>query len=298
MSRTTRLQDLIRILRHHQGPITGPDLAEALGVTLRSLYQDIAVLRAVGVEVVNDPGRGYLLPPEVRLPPAALTEPDQETPADDSPIEPVQPADGSPAQLVFYTHPLSRGGIAHWMLEELGATYRMVSLEYGAAMKTPDYLAVNPLGKVPAIRHGETVVTEAAAICAYLADAFPAAGLAPPPAARGAYYRWLFLAAGPLESAIALNDLGVQPTPEQKMRLGCGDYWALVDSLAAAVDGKPYIAGDAFSAADVYVGSHIGWGMQFGTLPRRPEFEAYWTGLRERPAHQRCEAFVQQALAR
>lgn len=294
MSRTARLQDLIRVLRHHSGPIAGPELAATLGVTLRSLYQDIAVLRAVGVEVVNEPGQGYVLPPEVRLPPEALTEP---APADASPAE-RGPADGSPAELTFYTHPLSRGGIVHWMLEELGATYRLVTLEYGAEMKAPEYLAINPLGKVPAIRHGETVVTEAAAICSYLADAFPAAGLAPPPAARGDYYRWLFLAAGPLESAIALNDLGVQPTPEQAMRLGCGDYWALMDTLAAAVAGRRYIAGDAFSAADVYVGSHIGWGMQFGTLPRRPEFEAYWAGLRERPAHQRCEAYVQQALAR
>ncbi|QTF91501.1 HTH domain-containing protein [Halomonas sp. BM-2019] len=286
MSRTTRLQDLLRVLRHHQGPIGGPELAAALGVTLRSLYQDIAVLRAVGVEVINEPGRGYVLPPEVRLPPAALAEP---APADAAPPE--------PAKLIFYTHPLSRGGIVHWMLEELGVPYSLVTLEYGAAMKTPDYLAINPLGKVPAIRHGETVVTEAAAICAYLADTFPEAGLAPPPAARGDYYRWLFLAAGPLESAIALNDLGVQPTPEQQGRLGCGDYWALVDTLAGAVAGKPYIAGDAFSAADVYVGSHIGWGMQFGTLPRRPEFEAYWAGLSERPAHRRCQAYVQQALA-
>lgn len=287
MTRTTHLQELLRVLRHHQGPIGGPELARALGVTLRHLYQDIAVLRAVGVEVVNEPGRGYVLPPEVKLPPAALAEP-----------APAAGAQDEPAPLIFYTNPLSRGGIVHWMLEELGATYRMVTLEYGAAMKTPEYLAINPLGKVPAIRHGETVVTEAAAICAYLADAFPEAGLAPPPAARGDYYRWLFFAAGPLESAIALNDLGVAPTAEQAMRLGSGDYWTLVETLAAAVAGRPYIAGDAFSAADVYVGSHIGWGMQFGTLPRRPEFEAYWAGLRERPAHRRCEAHIEQVLAR
>ena len=292
MSRTTRLQDLIRVLRHHQGPIGGPDLAASLGVTLRSLYQDIAVLRVVGVEVINEPGQGYVLPPEVRLPPAALAEPAS---AEEARAEATLK---DPVGLVFYTHPLSRGGIVHWMLEELGASYHMVPLAFGETMKAPDYLAINPLGKVPAIRHGDTVVTEAAAICAYLADAFPEAGLAPPPAARGDYYRWLFLAAGPLESAIALNDLGVQPTPEQQMRLGCGDYWALVDTLAGALAGRRYIAGDTFSAADVYVGSHIGWGMQFGTLPRRPEFEAYWAGLCERPAHQRCQAFVQQALVR
>lgn len=281
MSRTTRLQDLIRVLRHHTGPIGGPELAEMLGITLRTLYQDIAVLRAVGVEVVSEPGQGYVLPPDVPLPPPALRE----------------PAAAQPAELVFYTHPLSRGGIVHWMLEELGVPYRLVTLEYGTTMKSSDYLAINPMGKVPAIRHGERVVTEAAAICAYLADAFPEAGLAPPPPARGDYYRWLFFVAGPLEAAISLDSLGFQPSVEQRMRLGSGDYAAVIDTLAAAVDGRRYIAGDAFSAADVYVGSHIGWGMQFGTLPRRPEFEAYWAGLKDRPARQQCEAFVQQALA-
>ncbi|WP_016853561.1 HTH domain-containing protein [Halomonas smyrnensis] len=293
MTRTTRLQELIRLLRHRQEPMPGPALAEALGCSLRTLYQEIAVLRAVGIEVVNEPGQGYVLPPEVTLPPPALAEPEAAGQGDGALPEPAP----APAELVFYTNPLSRGGIVHWMLEELGVNYRTVTLEYGAAMKSSEYIAINPLGKVPAIRHGDTVVTEAAAICAYLADAFPEAGLAPSPAARGDYYRWLFLAAGPLESAIALNTLGVTPTPEQAMRLGCGDYWSLMETLAGAVANRPFIAGDAFSAADVYVGSHIGWGMQFGTLPRRPEFEAYWAGLRERPALRRCEASVDLALA-
>ncbi|MDT0502128.1 glutathione S-transferase N-terminal domain-containing protein [Halomonas sp. PAR7] len=291
MTRSTRLQTLIRLLRHRQEPMPGPALAEALGISLRTLYQEVAVLRAVGVEVVNELGQGYLLPSEVVLPPSALQEP--QVVGQGEGASPQATADA----LVFYTNPLSRGGIVHWMLEELGINYRTVTLEYGSAMKSPEYLAINPLGKVPAIRHGDTVVTEAAAICAYLADAYPEAGLAPPPAARGDYYRWLFLAAGPLESAIALNDLGVTPSPEQAMRLGCGDYYTLVDTLAGAVAGKPFIAGDAFSAADVYVGSHIGWGMHFGTLPRRPEFEAYWDGLCERPAQRRCEAFIERVLA-
>ncbi|MDY7115347.1 glutathione S-transferase N-terminal domain-containing protein [Halomonas sp. SSL-5] len=289
MSRTLRLQALIRLLRHRREPMPGPALAEALGISLRTLYQEIAVLRAVGIEVVNQPGEGYVLPPEVTLPPPALAEPEATGQGEGVTAQAV------PAELVFYTNPLSRGGIVHWMLEELGVNYRTVMLEYGATMKAPEYLAINPLGKVPAIRHGDTVVTEAAAICAYLADAFPGAGLAPPPAARGDYYRWLFLAAGPLETAIALNGLGVTPTAEQQMRMGHGDYWTLVETLASAVADRPFIAGNAFSAADVYVGSHIGWGMQFGTLPRRPEFEAYWAGLAERPAQRRCAAFIEQA---
>ncbi len=103
-------------------------------------------------------------------------------------------------KLVFYTHPMSRGRIVRWMLEEIGAPYETQVLDYGTTMKAPDYLAINPMGKVPAIMHGDSVVTECAAICAYLADAFPAAGLAPNVTSRdrGAYYRWLFFAAGPL----------------------------------------------------------------------------------------------------
>lgn len=110
--------------------------------------------------------------------------------------------------LTLYTNPMSRGQIARWMLEETGVPYDTVILDYGTTMKAPDYLAINPMGKVPAIRHGDTIVTECAAVCAYLADAFPAANLAPPTDARGTYYRWLFFAAGPLESAITNKAMG------------------------------------------------------------------------------------------
>lgn len=199
-------------------------------------------------------------------------------------------------ELVFYTNPLSRAAIVHWMLEEVGVPYRMEILEFGAPMKTPDYLAINPMGKVPAIRHGDVVVTEAAAICAYLAEAFPAAGLLPEPAARGDYFRWLFFAAGPVEVGLSLHNCGFHPTAEQQMQLGYGTYEAVVDTLAMAVKGRRYIAGDKFTAADVYVGSHIGWGMQFGTLDTRPEFEAYWAGLKDRPAHRRSEEFIEKAM--
>jgi glutathione S-transferase len=113
------------------------------------------------------------------------------------------------ADLTLYTNPMSRGRIARWMVEEVGQPYDTVLLEYGGSMKGADYLAINPMGKVPAIRHGETIVTEGAAICAYLADAFPEAGLAPPPAERGAYYRWLFFGAGPLEQAVNAQALGL-----------------------------------------------------------------------------------------
>jgi glutathione S-transferase len=201
-----------------------------------------------------------------------------------------------PEEIVFYTNPMSRGGIVHWMLEELGVPYRTEILDYGTTMKAPAYLAINPMGKVPAIRHGDVVVTEAAAICAYLADAFPQAGLAPPLPERGPYYRWLFFGAGPVEAAVTNHSCGFQPTKEQQGRIGYGSLQAVIDTLAQAVAGRQFIAGDSFSAADVYIGSQIGWGMQFGTVERRPEFEAYWAGLRERPAQRRVQAQVAEAM--
>jgi glutathione S-transferase len=200
--------------------------------------------------------------------------------------------------LVFYTHPMSRGRIIRWMLEEVGQPYRTELLGYGTSMKGADYRAINPMGKVPAIVHGGTVVTECAAICAYLADAFPEAGLAPPPgsAARGPYYRWLFFAAGPVESAVLNKALGVEVPPERKAMVGYGSMAEVVDALETAVTGREYVAGDAFSAADLYVGSHLAWGMQFGTLEKRPAFENYVGRFRQRPAAQRANAIDDELL--
>jgi len=191
-------------------------------------------------------------------------------------------------QLVFYTNPMSRGRIVRWMLEEVGQPYRTEILDYESGMKGPAYLAVNPMGKVPAIKHGDTVVTEGAAICAYLADAFPDAGLAPALADRGDYYRWLFFAAGPIEAAVTAKSLGFEPKPEQQRMAGFGSLGHAIDALETAVTGREYIAGGRFSAADVYVGSQIGWGMQFGSIEKRPAFEAYWNGLFNRPAAARA----------
>lgn len=191
--------------------------------------------------------------------------------------------------LIFYTNPMSRGAIVRWMLEEVGQPYETVVLDYGTSMKSPDYLAVNPMGKVPAIKHGGAVVTEVAACCAYLADAFPQAGLAPSPAERAGYYRWMFFAAGPLEAAIIDRALGVTDIPADKQPMvGYGNYDQVVDVLDAHIAGSEYIAGDRFTAADVYVGSHIGWGTQFGTLPKRDSFDAYLGRIMSRPAATRA----------
>jgi glutathione S-transferase len=192
--------------------------------------------------------------------------------------------------LTFYTNPMSRGQIVRWMLEEVGAPYEQVLLDYGTTMKAPEYLAINPMGKVPAIKHGDRIVTECAAICAYLADAFPVAGLLPDLAHRADYYRWMFFGAGPLEQAITNTALGFVVPAEKKMMAGYGDFGDAMNGLETAVAGKRYIAGDRFSAADVYVGSQIGWGLAFSSIEKRPAFEAYWAGICERPAYLRGKA--------
>ena len=192
------------------------------------------------------------------------------------------------ADLTLFTNPMSRGRIARWMLEDTGVPYRTEVLEYGGAMKAPAYLALNPMGKVPAIRHGEVVVTEAPAICAYLADAFPAAGLAPPTGARGAYYRWLFFAAGPVEAAVSNRFLGFEVPEDKESMIGYGTFGAVMDALEGAVGGDGYVAGEGFSAADVYVGSHVGWGLRMGSIEARPAFSAYWSRLSGRDAYRRA----------
>lgn len=194
-------------------------------------------------------------------------------------------------ELVFYTNPRSRGRVVRWMLEEVGQPYRTEVLEFGAAMKSPAYRRVNPMGKVPALCHGSTVVTEGAAICAYLADAFPQAGLAPAStdALRGPYYRWLFFAAGPLESAASNRAMGLNVPAEREAMMGYGNYELVMQVLEQAVSSADYLVGNRFSAADVYLGSHLGFGMQFGTIEKRGAFERYWSRLNARPAKQRAD---------
>ena len=193
--------------------------------------------------------------------------------------------------LTLYTNPMSRGRIARWMLEEVGCSYDTVLLDYGTTMKGADYLAINPMGKVPAIKHGDTVVTEAAAICAYLADAFPDAGLSPPPgnAKRGPYYRWLFFGAGPVEAAATAKSLGLLAPAERAANAGYGTFDDVLKTLeTAASSASPYLCGEQFTAADVYLGAQIGWGMMFGTIEKRPAFEDYYARIAERPAAKRA----------
>ena len=449
MARTHRLFELLQMLRRRRGPVSGAELAREAGVSLRTLYRDIAAMQAIGAEIDGEPGVGYVLRPGFLLPPlmfsreeieavtlgakwvarrtddslsdaarnaiakiAAVLPRDLKAQLDDDALivgsgrerpqnvelallrralreerklamsyrdekglrtervvwpvalgffestrvlagwcelrgafrhfradrieaarileerpprrrqtllkewrqNMLTEADSVPAygrrvsaqakgaamtkELVFYTNPQSRGMVVHWVLEEIGAPYSIEVKEYGTTMKAPEYLAINPMGKVPAIRHGDMVVTETAAICAYLADAFPQAKLAPAPAARGDYYRWLFFAAGCVEPAMSNHAVGWDPAPEMQSRFGYGSYDAALETLAKALAGRRYIAGDAFTAADAYVGSMIGFGMRFGVIDKRPEFEAYWSGLENRPARLRAAAQAEKLASK
>jgi glutathione S-transferase len=194
-------------------------------------------------------------------------------------------------ELVLYTNPMSRGRIARWMLEEIGQPYKVEVLDYASTMKAPAYLAINPMGKVPSLRHGDAVVTETAAICAYLADAFPQAKLAPPPGdrLRAPYYRWLFFSAGPVEAATSNKALGFVVPPERERMIGYGSFPRVMETLEAAVSRGDYLLGNSFTAADVYVGSQIGFGMMFRSMEKRPAFEKYWQKISSRPAMTRAK---------
>ena len=199
--------------------------------------------------------------------------------------------------LTLYTNPMSRGRIARWMLEEVDEEYETVILDYDTTMKAEPYLSINPMAKVPAIVHNHKTVTECAAICAYLADAFPDAELAPRDEERADYYRWLFFAAGPVEAATGNRALGVVPDAAQQRMIGYGSFERVIDVLEHAVAAHPYIAGARFTAADVYVGSQVIWGMQFGWLPKRAAFVGYAANLTNRAAYLRAAALDDAAMA-
>ena len=190
--------------------------------------------------------------------------------------------------LALYTNPQSRGRMAQWMLEEVGQPYDTVWLDYGTTMKAQPYLALNPMGKVPALKHGDRVVTECAAIITYLADAFPQAGLMPKD--RGRFYRWMFFGAGPVEAAVTNKALGVIVPPDKRGFVGYGSLEQVTDVLDQALTDAPYLCGDAFSAADVSLGSQIGFGMMFKTIEARPAFIDYWARISARPALARASA--------
>ena len=192
-------------------------------------------------------------------------------------------------ELVFYTNPMSRGQTVRWMLEEIGEPYETEILEYGTTMKSEAYLAINPMGKVPAIRHNGRVVTEVAAICCYLADAFPQANLAPPPGDRADYYRWIFFTSGPIEAAFSDRSMGWEPPPEKQPMFGYGSYDRAISTLEKALSGSQYVASDRFTAADLFVGAYVNFMLQFNLLEPRPAFTDYVARVTDRDAFRRAK---------
>ena len=200
------------------------------------------------------------------------------------------------ADLIFYTNPQSRGRIVRWMLEELGHPYETEVIPYDQ-IKSERFLAVNPMGKVPAIKHRDHVVTECAAICAYLADVFPQAGLGPRDDEKADYYRWMFYAAGPAEAAVSNQAMGWVPTPERERMFGYGNFDKVVAVLDELFSLRDYVCGDRFTAADVYVGSQIMFPLQFGMLPERDSFIRYRDRLQSREAYKRANDIDERLIA-
>lgn len=194
--------------------------------------------------------------------------------------------------LTLYSNPMSRGRIARWALEEIGAPYEYQHMDYGAGLKAPEFLSLNPMGKIPVLVHNGQAISETAAIVAYLADSFPEADLAPPVTSplRGAYYRWLFFGAGPLEAATTDKALGVEVAGEKCAFVGYGNFTQVLDVLEHALTASPYLVGDNFTAADLYIAAHLGFGLQFGTIDARPAFKDYTARITARPAAHRANA--------
>lgn len=201
------------------------------------------------------------------------------------------------AELKFHTNPMSRGQTVRWMLEEVGQPYDTEILDYASTMKSEPYLSVNPMGKVPAIARNGKVVTEVAAICCYLADAFPEAGLAPDPKDRADYYRWIFFTSGPVEAAFSNKAAGFEPTPERQRMFGYGNYDLAIATLDKALTGKAYIAADRFTAADLFVGANVNFMLQFNLLEPRPVFTDYAARMTDRDAYRRAREIDGKLIA-
>jgi glutathione S-transferase len=201
------------------------------------------------------------------------------------------------SDLIFYTHPQSRGQTARWMLEEVGEPYETRVLDYTSTMKQEPYLSVNPMGKVPAIEHKGKVVTEVAAICCYLADAFPDAGLAPPADDRADYYRWIFFTSGPIEAAFSNKAVGWEPAPDKQRMFGYGNYDIAIATLEKALGGRDYIAADHFTTADLFVGANVNFMLQFKLLEPRPVFVDYARRMTDRPAYRRAKEIDGKLIA-
>ena len=193
------------------------------------------------------------------------------------------------SKIQFYYNPFSRARTILWMLEEVGQPYdiKYVDLKAGE-QKAPAFLKLNPMGKLPTLLHEDTVVTEAAAICAYLADRFPEARMAPvaTDVRRGTYLRWLFFASGPTEYALMAHKF---PTKEPLVpsQIGFGTYADTINTLEKSLTPGPFLLGDTFTAADLYLAALLEWAFFTKMMEPRPIFLAFLEKVRTRPAYQR-----------
>lgn len=205
------------------------------------------------------------------------------------------------AEYTFFTNPMSRGQIARWALHEAGAEYEQVLVDW--TRKPRDLLAANPMGKVPTLIHhaldGDRVIAESAAICAYLAEEHPNAELSAHEMERADYYRWLFFCAGPVEQAILAKTLHFEPqTPQQEGMAGFGSFARVIDTLESLfADSREWVCGERFTMADVYVGSQIDWGLNFGTIPPRLAFVSYAERFQRREAYKAAKAIDNALIA-
>lgn len=196
------------------------------------------------------------------------------------------------AEYTFFTNPMSRGQIARWALHETDADYAQELVEW--RNKSAEFIAANPMGKVPTIVHhtgkGDRVVTEAAAICHYLAEMHPQANLLPQDDEMADYFRWIFFAAGPVEQAITARALKFEPTPEQQGMAGWGSFERATTTLEKHLLSRTYVCGERFTMADVYVGSTVDWGLNFGIVPPHEAFVAYAERIQARPKYKAAKA--------
>ena len=196
------------------------------------------------------------------------------------------------ADYTFFTNPMSRGQIARWALHEVAADYEQVLVDWKA--KPEAFLAANAMGKVPTIIHhaegGDHAVSEAAAICLYLADMHPEAGLLPEGAEKADYYRWTVFAAGPVEQSITSRAFGFNPAPEQEAMAGWGSFDRTMSTLDQFLTGRTWVCGERFTMADVYLGSTVDWGLTFGIIPPLESLVAYAERIQARSAYKAAKA--------
>ena len=202
-------------------------------------------------------------------------------------------------KIVFFHSPNTRSSIALTLLEELGAPYELTVINMKAGeQRQPAYLAVNPMGKVPAVTHGDALITEQVAIFLYLADLFPQAGLAPPlgDPLRGPYLRWMVFYAACFEPAIGDRAMKREPGPPSMMPYG--DFDTMLNTVAGQLAQGPYLLGERFTAADILWGSGLSWTTMFGLIPERPEIKAYIERFNARPAVARVKAMDAELAAK